>query len=312
MITNAENGEGHRPPLQPRLRHDHWRPRTETSSMSGLLSLVQGNGILERELEALIQAGELTEKVRPGRRQTVRIERYKMLLLEEEKTWTKLSEEAHAVAMNKWKAGESRKNTESSFLILTRSAGRTSNGKNFVDLEKEGDLKTVVPLFGGFLKKAIVRPDYCWLMAFPTVKGLHEIGFGDIEREGVFLHRVEDPSSSVEPSAKVPGATDFQGTEPAALTRFPTLVMVIAEREARKALENSGHADPGHRRPRPHQLTGFISRAMRLRCSILNFSGYRIHGFTPPLVWSRKDDFLDFPSWFHSLDRSPEATALDG
>ncbi|SJL05045.1 uncharacterized protein ARMOST_08417 [Armillaria ostoyae] len=88
-----------------------------------------------------------------------------------------------------------------------------------------------------------LSPEYCWLMAFPTVKGLHELGFGNIERQGVFLHRVEDPSSSVEPSTKVPGATDFQGTEPAALTRFPTLAMVVAEREARKALENPGHVD---------------------------------------------------------------------
>ncbi|PBK70122.1 hypothetical protein ARMSODRAFT_974612 [Armillaria solidipes] len=99
--------------------------------------------------------------------------------------------------------------------ILTRSEDRrTSDGKNFVDLSKEGDLKTVVPSFGGFLKKSY-SPDYCWLMAFPTVEGLHELGFGDIEREGVFLHRVEDPSSSVKPSAKVPW-------------------------EARKALENPG------------------------------------------------------------------------
>ncbi len=74
--------------------------------MSGPLSLVQGNGIIERELEALIQAGELTEKGRPGRHQTLRIERYKMLSEEKKKPWTKLSEE-HAVAMNKWKAGGS-------------------------------------------------------------------------------------------------------------------------------------------------------------------------------------------------------------
>lgn len=73
--------------------------------MSGPLSLVQGNGITERELEAQIQAGELTEKGRPGRHQTLRIERCKMSE-KKKKPWTKLSEE-HAVAMNKWKAGGS-------------------------------------------------------------------------------------------------------------------------------------------------------------------------------------------------------------
>ncbi|PBK70077.1 hypothetical protein ARMSODRAFT_974574 [Armillaria solidipes] len=121
-----------------------------------------------------------------------------MLLSEEEKTWTKLSEETHAVAMNKWKAGGSRKKQKAQITVLISQGGRLMAKTLPIRRRKGIYLKTVVPSFGGFLKKAIDL----------SIKRLHQHVFGDIERDGAFLHRVEVPSTSVEPPATAPGATD--------------------------------------------------------------------------------------------------------
>ncbi|KAK0237082.1 hypothetical protein EDD85DRAFT_790771 [Armillaria nabsnona] len=60
---------------------------------------------VEEELVKLIQEGKVMQKQKPGKRQTMRSNRYANLSEEEKCEWTRRSEEEHDVAMEEWKVG---------------------------------------------------------------------------------------------------------------------------------------------------------------------------------------------------------------
>lgn len=61
-----------------------------------------GNEV-EEELVKLIQEGKVTQKQKPGKRQTMQSDWYANLSKEEKCKWMRRSEEEHNVAMEEWK-----------------------------------------------------------------------------------------------------------------------------------------------------------------------------------------------------------------
>ncbi|KAK0458139.1 uncharacterized protein EV420DRAFT_1543719 [Desarmillaria tabescens] len=124
---------------------------------------------------------------------------------------------------------------------------------NIINSDKDGYVGAVVPFVRSYLEKRFNLED-CRAMALPAqYEGLRGLGFGEVEHNGAFLHRLDDAnttsrasaaplSSSGEPSVKAPGAICSQGTEPA---ESVTLSMVLAGKASKKVAKKSQPHKPG-------------------------------------------------------------------
>ncbi|KAK0229017.1 hypothetical protein IW262DRAFT_1263416 [Armillaria fumosa] len=64
---------------------------------------------VEDELQKMVDQGEVLEKQKPGKRQSMRSDRYSALPDEEKKEWMKRSENEHTAALAEWEANKNRK-----------------------------------------------------------------------------------------------------------------------------------------------------------------------------------------------------------